>query len=101
MMANNAVSAKAFEVHPPHLRYQAQTKVMLTIQAANRVTAPQEIFSGNGFGGRSGLKQTRTSGIANSARGTLIQKIHRQEAASFTSATSSGVVGRVAYATTP
>src|SRR5262245_2075557 len=94
--ANAAVCAKAFDVHPPHLRYQPQIKTMDTTQAEKSVTAPHEILSGSGLGGRSGLMHARTSGMASSASGTFNQKIHRHEARSFTIAVSSGVVGRVA-----
>ena len=35
IIAKSAVTAKAFEVHPPHFRYQPKINVRLTIQAAN------------------------------------------------------------------
>src|SRR6516162_734672 len=94
--ASTAVAVKAFELQPPHLRYQPQTKATLTIQAANKVTLIQSIRSGSGRGGRSGLMKRSTKGIARKANGTFIQKIQRHESSSFTRAVSSGVVGRVA-----
>src|SRR5262245_64484017 len=100
-IANTVVNAKAFDVQPPHLRYQPKMKIMDTIQAEKSATAPHEILSGSGLDGRSGWKHARTRGIANSASGTFNQKIHRHDATSFTMEVSSGVVGRVAYATTP
>jgi hypothetical protein len=74
----------------------AKQNTRLTAQPAKRVTASQSMCSSIGFGGRSGLMNRRTNGIANSAKGMLIQKIHRHENASFTRAVTSGVVGRVA-----
>src|SRR5262249_4316774 len=95
-IAKSAVAVKAFEVQPPHLRYQPKTKTMLTIQTVKIVTPIQSMRSGSGFGGRSGLMKLRTSGNARAVSGTLIQKIQRHERASLTRAVSSGVVGRVA-----
>src|SRR5215472_1486786 len=94
--ASTAVAVKAFELQPPHLRYQPNTKVRATIQAVNKVTLIQSIRSGSGRGGRSGLMNRSTRGNARRANGTFIQKIQRHESASFTRAVSSGVVGRVA-----
>src|SRR5438046_1439834 len=95
-MASRAVAVNALDVQPPHLRYQPKVKVMLTIQATNRVTPIQSIRSGSGRGGRSGFTNRRTNGTAKRASGTLTQKIQRQDRASLTHAVSSGVVGRVA-----
>src|SRR5262245_56163411 len=95
-MASRAVAVKAFELQPPHLRYQPNTKARVTIHVANRVTLTQSIRSGSGRGGRSGLMYRCTRGSARRASGTFIQKIQRHERASFTRAVSSGVVGRVA-----
>src|SRR4051812_1798786 len=100
-MANTAVAVKAFDVQPPHLRYQPKRKTRLTIQVVNRVTPSQSMRRGSGRGGRSGLMKRRTRGTASKARGTFAQKIQRHESASLTRAVKSGVVGRVAYAITP
>src|SRR5262245_52179380 len=90
------VAVKALDVQPPHLRYQPNRKVRLTIQAVNRVTPIQSIRRGSGRGGRSGLMKRRTRGNAKRAKGTFTQKTQRHESASLTSAVKSGVVGRVA-----
>src|SRR5262245_22491030 len=100
-MATTAVAANLLDVQPPHLRYQPKTNVRLTSQVAKRVTAIQSIRNGSGRGGRSGLMKRRTRGIARSANGTFTQKIQRHDSASLIKAVSSGVVGRVAYETTP
>src|SRR5262245_31510013 len=94
--ASRAVAVKAFELQPPHLRYQPNTKARVTIHVANKVTLIQSIRSGSGRGGRSGLMKRSTKGIARRANGTFTQKIQRHESVSFTRAVSSGVVGRVA-----
>src|SRR5262245_58672706 len=85
---SRAVAVKAFELQPPHLRYQPKPKVRLTIQAANKVTLIQSIRSGSGRGGRSGLMNQCTKGNARRANGTFTQKIQRHESASFTRAVS-------------
>src|SRR6516225_2451648 len=77
--ARSAVRAKAFEVQPPHLRYQPKRKVKLTIHPTKRVTPIQSIGRGNGLAGRSGLMKRQTSGTARIAKGTLIQKTQRHD----------------------
>src|SRR5262249_45878544 len=99
--ARTAVAVKVFELQPSHLRYQPKAKVRLTAHAANKATLIQSIRNASGRGGRSGLMNRSTKGIATRANGTFIQKIQRHESASFTRAVKSGVVGRVAYAITP
>src|SRR5262245_29952867 len=94
--ASWAVAVKAFELQPPHRRYQPKTKIRHTVQAANKVTLVQSIRSGSGRAGRSDLTKRSTRGTARRANGTFIQKTQRHESASFTRAVSSGVVGRVA-----
>src|SRR5215470_8675704 len=91
-----AVAVKALEDQPPHLRYHPETKSRLTIHPINKVTPIQLIRRRTGCGGRSGRTNRRTSGIARSVKGTLSQKIQRQESVSLTQAVKSGVVGRVA-----
>src|SRR6516162_5964197 len=73
--ASRAVAVKAFELQPPHLRYQPKTKIRLTIQAPNKVTLVQSTRSGSGRGGRSGLMNRCTKGNARTANGTFTQKI--------------------------
>src|SRR4029077_6061455 len=51
------VTAKAFDVHPPHLRYQLKANVTATTQAVKSVTATQSIGRRTGRGGRSGRKE--------------------------------------------
>src|SRR5262249_10361127 len=94
--ASTAVAVKAFELQPPHLRYQPNTKVRATIQAVNKVTLIQSIRSGSGRGGRSGLMNRSTRGNARRANGHIPQEVDAHGSASFTRAFSSGVVGRVA-----
>src|SRR5579871_6497437 len=83
-VARSAVRAKAFEVQPPHLRYQPKRNVKLTIQATKRVTPIQSMGSSSGLAGRSGLMRRKTSGTAKTANGMLIQKTQRHDSASLT-----------------
>src|SRR5262252_106863 len=73
--ASRAVAVKAFELQPPHLRYQPKTKVRVTIHVVNKVTLIQSIRSSTGRVGRSGLMKRSTKGTAKRANGTFTQKI--------------------------
>src|SRR5258706_14239910 len=79
-----AVVAKALELQPPHLRYQASVNNTHVTQDAKMVTTPQSIGARRGVAGRSGGMNRSTMGIARSPTGTFIQKIHRQERKSLT-----------------
>src|SRR5262249_38929231 len=94
--ASTAVAVNSFELQPPHLRYQPETKATLTIHAANKVTLIQSICSGSGRSGRSGLMKRSTRGIARRASGTFTQNVQRHESSLFTGPVSTGVGGRVA-----
>ena len=50
------VTAKAFDVQPPHLRYQLKANTIATTQAMKSVTASQSMGRCMGRGGRSGRK---------------------------------------------
>src|SRR5258708_39724713 len=62
------VAAKAFDVHPPHLRYQLKANVTATTQVVKSVTASQSIGRLTGRGGRSGRKEGGAS--TNPSRGS-------------------------------
>ncbi len=50
------VTAKAFDVQPPHLRYQLKANTTATTQATKSVTASQSMGRCMGRGGRSGRR---------------------------------------------
>src|SRR6202041_1613693 len=55
------VATKAFDVQPPHFRYQLKANTIATTQAVKTVTASQSIGRGIGRGGRSGRKDPQTT----------------------------------------
>src|SRR6266446_3144518 len=80
------VRAKAFEVQPPHLRYQLKANTIATTQETKRVTANQSMGRCMGRGGRSGRKYRQTSPSATSATGTKAQYIQRHDSQTSSSA---------------
>ncbi len=70
MTQRMTVTAKAFDVQPPHLRYQLKANTTATTQAVKSVTASQSMGRCMGRGGRSGRKVRQTRTIPRSAIGT-------------------------------